>query len=99
MRVLCAYAPFRNRLHGPWASMQVSLTEENRSADSFKSFGTLTSQNAVYCMIERCSYGLDPARCWAPAKKDGKGNPRKGVTLSPLPHAIIHLAFIVVVSF
>ena len=30
MRVLSAYAPFRSRLHGPWASMQVSLTGEKQ---------------------------------------------------------------------
>ena len=48
---------FLQRLHGPWASMHlsVSLTEgKTGSADSFKCFGTLTSRNAVYCMIEGC---------------------------------------------
>ena len=30
------------------------LLKQNRSADSFKCFGTFTSRSAVYCMIERC---------------------------------------------
>ena len=91
MRALSAYAPFRNRLHGPWASMQVSLTEENRSPDSFKFFGTFTSQNAVYCMIAECSYGLDPARCWTLATKDGQRQTKEGH--APQGPAILHLPF------